>query len=180
MLFYKMNSQLKQYDERCYQGFTLIELLVVIVIIGIILTFATLSIEPSATAQVEREAKRLTALLNLASQEAVLQGKELGVSFSRQDYRFYILTADSTWQLVKDRELFHPYRFPEGLHVELRLDGQPVALHTTEEKPQFLLLSSGERTAFDITFTTESASHFNYQISGTLLGTFKLNYNIIN
>ena len=52
-------------------GFTLLELMVVLVLIGIILTFAVLSLRGDKLAEeMERESRRLATLVSLANDEA--------------------------------------------------------------------------------------------------------------
>ncbi len=71
------------------RGFTLIELLVTIVIISIILSIAVLSLSlVGDDREVRKEAQRLMSLLEVAQDDAVLQGREFGVEFLIGSYRF--------------------------------------------------------------------------------------------
>ena len=80
------------------RGFTLIELLVVMLLIGIILTFATLSLGDGGRGKlIDREARRLAALVELAGEDAVLSGRELGLYFDAAGYRFLTLDGE-TWR----------------------------------------------------------------------------------
>ena len=56
-------------------GFTLLELLLVILIIGIILSFAALSIGRGNERAIEDEMRRLAGLIELAAQEATLESQ---------------------------------------------------------------------------------------------------------
>ena len=69
------------------RGFTLIEILVVLVVVGITLAFATLSVNPSGPSdRLNIEAQRLLALTQDAADEAeVLGGRRLG---SRKAIRY--------------------------------------------------------------------------------------------
>ena len=74
---------------RLSRGFTLIELMVVIVILGIIASFAVLSVgNRDASAALEEEVQRLAALLQLASEEAVITGRQLGLRITPGGYLF--------------------------------------------------------------------------------------------
>ncbi len=153
------------------QGFTLLELIVSIIIIGIILSFATLSIgDGGQSRRLKQEVQQLVTLLILASQEAVLQGKEIGVVFTKKNYYFF-LWQDQEWRLLTQDEVFHSRALPAGMQINLSIEGEIVAVDdTTCEapatcKPQLLLLSSGELTPFQLTLT---AAGNVYQLTGTL------------
>lgn len=152
------------------QGFTLLELLVVMLIIGILLRLATLAIDSNPARLLEQEAKHLAALLTLAHQEAMLQGREMGVAVETTHYQFY-LWQNTGWQLLKQDDLFHPQTLPTGLQAALSLDETPLALGATlTEKPHLLLLSSGEITPFKITLSFITTKTPRYDIQGDMLG----------
>jgi len=150
-------------------GFTLIEVMVVIVIISVILSFATLSIGDGGQARkLEQEAQRFVSLLKLASQEAIMQAKEMGVSFDADSYSFYAL-QEQQWLALTD-DIFRPRFLPQGMQTEIRLEGEPIILNKTKNTPQLLLLSSGEFTPFEIIFTAESDDTLRYRLTGTVTG----------
>ncbi len=155
------------------QGFTLLELLVVIVIIGIILTFATLSIHQSdAKSQMTEAAQRLAAVLTLASQEAILQGQEMGVYFEQTGYRFYRLESDA-WQIQED--IMRPYVFQSCIEAQLEVEGESVVLESTVKKiPQVVLFSSGEMTPFTITLTCIVDERYTHNVTGMANGTIEI------
>jgi len=64
-------------SARKISGFSLIELLVVVFMIGILVTMFTLAVGVTGgDRELERETDRLVAVLNLAGDEAVMQGRE--------------------------------------------------------------------------------------------------------
>ena len=70
-------------------GFSLIEILVVIVIIGIVSSVALLSLGLLGDdRELQTEARRLISLVEVAQDEAVMQGRELGLEFMAHSYRF--------------------------------------------------------------------------------------------
>ncbi len=151
------------------KGFTLIEIMVVIVIIGVILSFATLSIGDGGLAQkLEQETQRLASLLKLANQEAIMQAKEMGVSFDTDGYHFYVL-QEQQWQLVQD-DIFRPRILPPGMQTEIHIEGVPIVLSKDKKTPQLLLLSSGELTPFEVIFTVESDKTLRYRLTSTTIG----------
>lgn len=161
-------------------GFTLLELLVVIVMIGIILSFATLSIHQGGYAtQLAETSQRLVAVMTLASQEAIIQGQEIGIYFEKTGYRFYRLEMGD-WQLQKS-DVMRPYTFQGCIQAQLQVEGENIPLlalaHKTEEKmPQILLASSGEITPFIITLGCDTKTQ-QYRITGTANGTITTTYN---
>jgi general secretion pathway protein H len=167
---------------RC-RGFTLLELLVVLVIIGIILTFAVLSIgDGGRRDRLEQEARRLQALLTLTGEEAVLRSLELGVVLKRQGYRFVAFDGEK-WQPVAGDALLREHRLPESMALELFIDGLPVELsllpgegEEDEEGPlpQLLFFSSGERQPFELTVAYRDGEPLSYRLQGPLLGPLQL------
>jgi general secretion pathway protein H len=142
--------------------------MVVMIIIGVILSFTTLSIGGFAP-NLEQEAQRLASLLKLASQETIMQSKEMGVSFKTEGYRFYVL-QEQEWQTITARDdIFRPRSLPLGMQIEIRLDGQSIEAGTNNT-PQLLLLSSGEMTPFEVIFTAESDEKLRYRLIGTATG----------
>lgn len=71
------------------RGFTLVEVMVVIVIIAILVTMVSLSMRGDrAGDQLKEEARRLTALLNLLREEAVMRDRDLGFMPTPEGYQF--------------------------------------------------------------------------------------------
>lgn len=156
-----------------YHGFTLIEMLVVVVIIGVILSFATLAINNGGK-PLEQEAKRLASLLTLASLEAVWQAQEIGIFWEPEGYRFYRL-QDSHWQLL-DEDLFRPHHLPPTIQLSLWVDSLPVPLEKCETReclPQWIWFSSGEFTPSEVVFKSGQLS---YRLSVTATGKVSLQH----
>lgn len=61
--------------QRCHRGFTLIELLVVLTIVAIAAGMLSFALPSGATRQLEREADRLSALLEAARTQSRAQGR---------------------------------------------------------------------------------------------------------
>lgn len=131
-------------------GFTLLELLVALVIIGIVVSVAVLALGGNQRAeQAHTEARRLAALIGLASQQAVVQSRSYGVRFSDTGYRF--LVHDTKWKASADR-MFRARALPDGLHLEVSQDGRPLPAPATagnKTAPQIVITSDGDRTPFE-------------------------------
>jgi general secretion pathway protein H len=138
-------------------GFTLVEILVVVIVVGIIATAAVLALGAGGTdRQLEREGRRLAALLELASEEAVLQGRELGLELFAAGYRFHAwVPDDDDWRALDEDRHLGPRQLPEGMDLALLLEGRDVTLAleaAADGRPQIMLLSSGELTPFALEF----------------------------
>ena len=156
-------------------GFTLLELMVVLVIIGVILTFVGLSGGGDSRAeQMQREMQRLVALIELASDEAVLRSEQLAIRIGETDYEFMILEADQ-WNTISDIPPLRPRVLPKGIEVRLELqENPPPGLKAEEaESPQVFLLSSGEMTPFILTFSAPETER-RFQLRADLLGRMEL------
>lgn len=167
---------------RYAQGFTLLEVLVVLLIIGVLISFATLSIN-RADNTVEEEAQRLAALIRLGSQEAVLQGRELAVEFDGDRYAFVSFDGKQ-WQPLEDDELLRTRTLPFDVIVELRMEGEqltltvdPEADETLDAKkapPRIFLLSSGEMSPFTLTVRKTGAAGQAYHLTGGSRGQLQM------
>ena len=155
-------------------GFTLLELMVVMVLIGIIFSFAMLSMGGDDLAELmERETRRLETLLALASDEAVIRGEELAMHFEQDSFEFMVLAADG-WRAADDG-LLRSYQLPAGIELQLDVSGDlPVMNEEAEQDnaqaPQVFILSSGEMTPFTVTFNSRQSNR-QYHLTTTVLGT---------
>ena len=165
-------------------GFTLLELMVVLVLMGIIFSFAVLSLRGTDISDLmEQETRRLAALLELASDEAILQGEELAINFEDDGYEFLVLQENS-WRSPGDDGLLKAYSLPAEIELRLEVEGEPPELNNLaaledggneddeEEEnltPQVFILSSGEMTPFSVTFRSFQ-SDYRYHLTVSLLG----------
>lgn len=158
-------------------GFTLLELLVVLVLIGIIVSFAALSISGrSLDDRIELEAERLNQLVGLAAEEATLKGYSIGLHVDPQSYGFYRLDESGAWTEYDPQGDLRSRELAEPMYLELWLDGRvapPPAKDEHTVKPQVLLLSSGESTSFALDVRAQQYAPY-YRIEGDALGRIKL------
>ena len=159
-------------------GFTLIELMVVIVLIGIIFTFAALSLGGDDVAEImEQEARRLVTLMDIASDEAIIRGEELAMHFTDDSYMFLVLGNDG-WQEPADDALLKSHTLPAGIELRLEVEGELPLLGESDSDeededdglvPQVYILSSGEMTPFTVTLYS-GLTDTRYFMSASLLG----------
>ncbi|MDO6720452.1 prepilin-type N-terminal cleavage/methylation domain-containing protein [Psychrosphaera sp. 1_MG-2023] len=156
------------------KGFTLLELLLVIVVIGYLVTMVRLpSLAPDPFELTEKQAARMTHLVNLASEYAVLNNMQLGLAVTEDRFAFLVFDGEA-WQPFQEPP-FDIKPLDEYVRLELILDGlswqednllsavefideerleQLQELDPEEQKlaiPQIFILSSGEISPFDIT-----------------------------
>jgi general secretion pathway protein H len=161
-------------------GFTLVEVLVVVLIIGIMLTFATLSVGDRAAADtLDTEARRIEQLFRLAQEESELKGYEIGFLHTPDDYQFLVVNGEGRWTPIAEGPL-RPRALPPLLSLRLRVDGRPVppaqqpapgaaCNDAPPPEPQVLILSSGELTAFTLDVEARGLPG-GHRLSGSLLG----------
>lgn len=151
---------LREGSNPAQRGFTLIEILVVIVIIAILTGVVTLNLNiRNVSKSIHDEARRIGALMQFASDQAVYSRQQLGIRFHPESYEFYLLAPleeglDPTWQIMDDDKLTMRTP-PEALIFEVDIEGIPIILETLEDerkavteeepiKPHILFLSNGE------------------------------------
>ncbi len=137
------------------QGFTLLEIMVVLVIMGILVGFATLGLNKSPSDQLHEEARRVEARILLAQENAVLEGRDLGLGVFRTGYRFFEL-LDEEWTPIDADPQLKASELPEDIEAQLTLESVAIVMESKEpEKPQVFILSSGESTPFSLEFTLD-------------------------
>ena len=160
-------------------GFTLIELLVVMVIIGLLVSMASINTNHDKRADVlNSEAKRLKFFLEAVSDEAMFQNQNIGFEVSRFTMTPYawlpkeagsastLSSPDEThsWQNYTGR-FIKTYDLPEEMEFELSIEGSEVILPFSpntkieDVAPQFYALANGQQSiaSFQITINDFNA-----------------------
>jgi general secretion pathway protein H len=130
------------------KGFTLFEVMIVMILVGIMTSFALLSVGGGPRDRLAEEARRLTALVELHQQEAILNGETRGIRFDRESYRMLGLDDQGQWRPPGASATLIQRQLPEGLTLELWIEGRTVVPDADDARPQVLLLASGETTEF--------------------------------
>lgn len=163
-------------------GFTLLEVLVVIVIIGIIASMAVVSVNVlGGDNEMEEEARRLMAVLGQVREDAMLEGRDVGLRVDARSYDFARYDARlERWELVGDDPLLRERRLPDGLELELWLEGRSVRLTDRAEptdraplQPQVVVMASGDLVPFELRLRRAGTSEVR-ALTGTADGKFEI------
>ncbi len=147
----------------------------------------------------EKEARRLTLVLEQASLEAVSQFKQIGVVFNEGGYSFAALNEENqTWTSYSSTrsKAFDAHEFPEDVTIEVEVDGiaktimsesdieeleiisddelDKVDTGTEDEEekeviPQIYFLSSGEASKFSVFIMQEEEENY-FIVEGEITG----------
>jgi general secretion pathway protein H len=140
-------------------GFTLLEVLVVVVIIGIIASMAMVSTRVlGGDHEMDQETKRLVAVLAQVREDAMLEGRDVGLRVDARGYDFLRYDGRTEqWQLETEDPLLRERSLPDGLEAGLWLESRQVKLPAratpTERQPpqpQVVLMASGDMVPFEL------------------------------
>lgn len=95
-------------------GFTLLEMMVVLVIAGLLVSLASLSISRNPRSDLKEEAQRLALLLESASDEAQVRSRPIAWQPVAGGYRFDISTDDG-WRPLQRDGLLRERRWEGGV-----------------------------------------------------------------
>lgn len=152
----------------------MVELLVVVVLLGLITSFAVLSMgTASIDREMEEEAKRLHALIKLVQEEAIIQAKEMAMEFDKNEY-FFLEQSESKWIPIKEK-VFQLRALKNELKLTLDLETSTSLFKPEKtDKLRIYFLSSGEQTPFEIKIKIKEREYPYYRLSGTFGGVLKL------
>ena len=155
--------------RRDARGFTLLEILVVVIVIGVIVSAASLSVGVlGRDRESEDQMQRIWAVLRQAREETELQGLDLGMFVSATGYEFLRYDGrEQRWVPIESDNLFASRGLPEGLRFRLWMETREIVLKPgpvdrsdkdEDEKwlPQIFVLSSGDIVPFELQVERDS------------------------
>lgn len=154
------------------RGFTLLELLLTLLVIGLGVGLASLSLSGTRSHEIKNAARQLQAQMQLASEEAILKNQQLGLifdvelgdsdsqfSFPQYSYRWLLLASVDDprlkgrkiyyWQEVEDNLLLASADLPEAIELNIKLEGQAIILGDNGEDESRLKLLTTELSEED-------------------------------
>jgi len=175
-----MTSKQQRFSCTHQKGFTLIEIMVVMVIIGVMAAMAAVVVSGNKERrQLENEARKLLAILQLAQEESVFQNIEIGVKIDSEGYEFKALDETNMTWVDLSQDFLKKRRFPEWLDIEFKGEKKEIKLpsENTDSKsfrPQLLFLSSGEGTPVTLILKIKQLPKIQYKLESDGLSAIRL------
>lgn len=171
----------KQFKQ---DGFTLLELLVVLVVVTLMIGFATLQLGSGGREnEVRWSVSHFAETLALALDEAQFNSRNRGLALWRENldapwqFNWFELT-DGEWRPLQEKHdtVFAAGALSARFEMELLVENEAVLLPEDVNPaepvnaPQIYFFSGGEITPFQLTLRMANDDSQSYQINGDLLG----------
>lgn len=131
-----------------HRGFTLIELMLVMVVLGVILSLATVVLPDRNAARLANEVARLVKVLDTLQLEAMLQRTQTGLVLMPDGYRSSILQVQSLEWGDSDSKLLAPHTLQENnLQLALLESGDASEI---DQGPAIVFDASGVTDPFQL------------------------------
>lgn len=161
------------------RGFTLLEIMVVLVIVGVLVSVTTIAFKgPNRVDALEDEGRRLSALIDLALQEAILQSREFSLDIDTHGYQFsqLVINEDGERNFVplEEDKMFRARELPDDIELSAIVEGADMQslFFNAEKSARIYIFSSGELSPFDITLQLDDGPLM--QLNGNMVGTLNL------
>jgi len=141
------------------KGFTLIELLMVLVIVGITLLGATMSVNAfTSPRQLKMTAQQLRKMILTAQQQAILMPETLSLQIDKSGCEFAVL-AGGQWQKVKTGVLAHTLAFKNGITVQ---SAKKIIFYNSGDiSPFHVVITDGKHTGYELKMNSDGHLNLN-------------------
>ncbi|MBU6953209.1 MULTISPECIES: type II secretion system minor pseudopilin GspH [unclassified Hahella] len=174
--------------KRAHKGFTLIEILVVLVIISVMVGMVTLVVSGNRERrELENEARKLLAIMQMTSDEAIFQNVDIGLRLDDHGYAFMGFDDTALAWIELPQEFLKERELPEWVVLDFDKKNKEIELKNKDEGkkdkkddkdkkflPQILFLSSGENTPVNIELKLKSNEDIKFIIKSDGLNGFEL------
>lgn len=172
-------------------GFTLLEILIALAIAGIMLSVAVIAFSDNDAAKLKNKAHQLFGLMQIAQEESIIRGIEIGIRVEQDGYSFLLYDGER-WSPLQDHALLRKVELDEPIEMYVNVEGQEALLGSSAEDevvkgddeteqaeadetknvepPQIFILSSGEMNEFTVTIGLDRDDARFYRITGNYLG----------
>lgn len=174
----------------------MLEVVIAMAIIAIIAVGAFRFFGANHKGELKNHAYKLLGQLQIAQEESIIRGVELGLRIESDGYSFLIYNNEQ-WQELEDHQFLKNQEFEEPFALYVNVEGQDSllkngssesdedkgsndSLSESEEEnkpvkiPQIFMLSSGEMNEFYLTIGLDQSDGHFYRIAGNYLGDFKI------
>jgi len=148
-----------------HPGFTLIEVVVVMLLLAIIAGTVGINLAKDPTSELREEAERLAILINVARDQAILEGRFYGIRFNETGYEFTRLNIKGELNIVSDDVLLRKREFSGDIQLtEISIDGKSTEISGSG----FLVTPVGQYPAFIVSLSNKDVL---WQVLATEQGT---------
>ena len=168
-------------------------------IAAMMISVATIALNDNERAELKTKSRQLYGLLQVAQEESIIRGIELGVRIDSDGYSFMIYNGGK-WQPLEDHRLLKAIELEEPIRIAVNLEGQDALLENEQPEdeetpsrdggsgdsseqedrksksktPQIYMLSSGEMNEFVVTVGLDRDEPLFYRIRGNYVGDIEL------
>jgi general secretion pathway protein H len=169
-------------------GFSLLELLVTLIVVVLVTSLVTLTLNSgSRDIELEAQARNLAEVAAYALDEAQLEGRDFGLLLQQwldegdrvYGYDWRERTAEGWRAPAGGKEVFAPQQLPPGIELQLVLEDAPIAEIPPadageEAAPQVVFYASGETTAGSLELRDRDSGELLWRLQWDLLGRFEV------
>jgi general secretion pathway protein H len=203
--FERINNQ-RSFTSR-QAAFSLLEILIAMAIMALMVAIAFPNLGQNPDKLAKKETLRLVAAIEMVRDRSIILNQEYGLNIDEDGYQFLVLFEDdsdenepSKWRFVDDIPELGEHKFPEGLEINVTIDGDNLFTSQEDdvdifeedvdifegdeeekeiEPPQVYFLSTGEQNQFSVGIAADEEQQRDrdertfFRVRGFLTGNLK-------